>query len=317
LLHKIKKIIRDFFSLSKAEQYGVIVLVFLILLFSVVYFTLPAMVKSHEFDNTEMVAQIKLFQARQKQIYDSLQIEKIQSLGQLSEALANERLHPFPFEPNKLPRNLWLKLGLTNRQIDVIKNYEAKGGKFYTKSDLKKLYSISEAEFKVLEPYIVIKPLFSAKGDEIIDNRKQRKTIFKVTEINSADTNVLKGNLNIPYWLGKRVVAYRNKLGGFYSKKQLLEVYGMKKKYYSNIAGYVVVDTNKIHKICINQTGFKQLLHHPYCNYKLTKKIFDARKKAGGTFSNIEQCKAVTGKDTLGMKLQHYLYICASDLRNN
>jgi len=317
LLHKLRRLIFDFYSLSKAEQYGIIVLVSLILFFTTLYLILPLVVSNTKYDNSVMVAQIEAFRKEQKDIRDSLQIEKIQSSGQLSEALANERLHPFPFDPNKLPRELWLKLGLTNRQIDVIKNYEAKGGKFYSKKDLEKLYSVSEAEYKVLEPYIVIKPLFSTQGDQIIDSRKFNRHAMVVTEINSSDTNRLKNNLNIPYWLGKRVVAYRTKLGGFYDKQQLLEVYGLKPKYFDKIKRYVVVDTSRIQKICINQVGFKQLLHHPYCNYQLTKKILNARQKAGGSFSTSRQFQVIIRADSLGLKLQHYLYICASDLRDN
>lgn len=317
LFHKIKRVIRDFFSLSKAEQYGIIVLVSLILILSALYFFLPLLVRNHHYDNSEIIVQIQEFQKEQKYIHDSLQIEKIQSSGQLSEELAKERLHPFFFDPNKLPRALWLKLGLTNRQVNVIKNYEAKGGKFYTKDDFKKLYSISEAEYNILAPYISIKPIFMTKGDEIIGSRKRSLPILKVTNINTADTLVLKNSLNFPFWLGRRVVAYRNKLGGFYNKQQLLEVYGMKENYYHKIACYIIVDTSRIKKICINQVGFKQLLHHPYCSYRLTKKIFNARKNAGGSFTNIGQYMAITQQDSLGMKLQHYLYICASDIRNN
>ena len=317
LLHKLTRLTRDFFSLSKAEQYGIIVLVSLILLFTLLYFALPLLLGTPSYDNSKIIAQIEAFQKEQKSFRDSLQIEKIQSSGQLSEALAKERLHPFPFDPNKLPRELWQKLGLTNRQIDVIKNYEAKGGKFYSKKDLKKLYSISEAEYNVLEPYITIKPLFSTTGDEIIGSRKHNLHAMVVTEINSADTVQLKNNLNFPYWLGKRVVAYRTKLGGFYEKNQLLEVYGMKSKYFNKIKRYLVVDTSRIRKLCVNRVGFKQLLHHPYCNYQLTKKIFNARQKEGGSFSTRHQLHEIMGSDSLGLKLQHYLYICASDLRDN
>ncbi|RLD90370.1 MAG: hypothetical protein DRJ09_04465 [Bacteroidetes bacterium] len=317
LFHKLTQLTRDFFSLSKAEQHGIIVLVSLILVFTILYFTLPLLVNPPIYNNAKIITQIEAFQREQTILRDSLQIEKIQSSGQLSEALAKERLHPFPFDPNKLPRELWQKLGLTNRQIDVIKNYEAKGGKFYSKKDLKKLYSVSEAEYRVLAPYITIKPMFSTKGDEIIRNRKYHRFALIVTEINSADTIRLKNNLNLPFWLGKRVVAYRTKLGGFYDKKQLLEVYGMKSNYFNQIKKYVVVDASRMQKLCINQIGFKQLLHHPYCNYQLTKKIINARQKAGGSFSNSHQLHEIIGSDSLGLKLQHYLYICASDLRGN
>src|SRR5258708_25763131 len=54
-------------------------------------------------------------------------------------------LHPvmFPFNPNRLSMQQWEQLGLSERQANVIKHYEAKGGKFYSKDDVKKMYAIT------------------------------------------------------------------------------------------------------------------------------------------------------------------------------
>ena len=49
------------------------------------------------------------------------------------------------------------KLGLSEKQINTINNYKNKGGTFKTKEDFKKMYVISDEEYKRLEPYIVIK----------------------------------------------------------------------------------------------------------------------------------------------------------------
>ena len=317
MIHRIRQLIYDFFGLSKAEQHGIIVLIVLILLFSVLYFLLPLFIDNGSYNNPELIEKIKLFEQRQQMVRDSIQIENIQSSGQLNEELAQERLHPFIFDPNKLPEELWKKLGLTGNQIRVIKNYEAKGGKFYQKEDLKKLYCISEAEYKILEPYIQIKTVFTPRSESIIKRKFREKPVYRNTEINSADTTVLHMHLNLPYWLCRRIVAYRNKLGGYYSKKQLKEVYGFKPYYYSKIAPFVKVDTLQIQKICINRVGFKQLLKHPYCDYNLTKKLFQARDKAGGTFDDKYQLLKVINSDTNGLKLMHYLYICRSDLRDD
>ena len=45
----------------------------------------------------------------------------------------------FYFDPNGLPVSKWKKLGLTEKQITVIKNYENKGGRFEKPSDLQKI----------------------------------------------------------------------------------------------------------------------------------------------------------------------------------
>src|SRR5690606_10593866 len=73
------------------------------------------------------------------------------------------------FDPNNLPAEEWRKMGFSENQVKVIKNYEAKGGKFYTKKDVAKIYSISDEEYARIEPYIRIKP----------DNRPRRNAYKK------------------------------------------------------------------------------------------------------------------------------------------
>jgi len=280
-----------------------------------IYFTLPYVFKEKPLDDPRFREEVALFISKQQEIKDSIRIERIQSSGMLSEELAARKIHPFPFDPNKLPREQWRKLGLTERQIDIIKNYEAKGGRFRVKEDLKKLYGISEAEYKILEPYIIIKLPFERKPLEIITST--RKFPYRNTELNAADSATLVKNLRMPSWMAARVIKYRKKLGGFYDKAQLLEVYGMKKKYYEPIKRFLYVDTSRIEKICVNQIRFKKLIKHPYLNYELTKKIFEEKKKQGGRFDNIEKVLNIVGSEALRKKLSHYLYICPPDAEDN
>src|SRR5579859_1381616 len=72
------------------------------------------------------------------------------------QAKATQPSELFQFNPNNLPEEDWKRLGFSDRQIRVIKNYESKGGKFRSKDDVKKMYSISEKEYERIEPYIII-----------------------------------------------------------------------------------------------------------------------------------------------------------------
>lgn len=62
----------------------------------------------------------------------------------------------FYFDPNNLDTDSWSRLGFTAKQIQVIKNYESKGGRFYKKEDVAKIYVISHIDYKRIEPYIKI-----------------------------------------------------------------------------------------------------------------------------------------------------------------
>ncbi|MDR0970680.1 MAG: helix-hairpin-helix domain-containing protein [Lentimicrobiaceae bacterium] len=202
------------------------------------------------------------------------------------ESAAEVVLTPFYFNPNMLPESEWKKIGLSDRQIRNIKNYEQKGGKFYRKEDLKKLYSISEAEYKVLEPYILIpehkkQPI---KTETKKKAKEQAVTTYEIPEnieLNTADSSDLIRIPGIRPWIAHRILKYKYALGGFYDKKQLLEVYQIDSVFYTKIEHYFSIDTMLIQKRRINFETFKELLSHPYISYETTKSIVNQRERYG------------------------------------
>lgn len=105
---------------------------------------------------------------------------------------------------------------------------------------------------------------------------KQVKTDQQV-ELNTADTTLLKQLRGIGSGYAKMIVNYRTRLGGFYSKEQLLEVYRFPPETYSKIEHQVWVDTTYIQKLPINQLSIDQLKRHPYIRYFQAKSLFDNR----------------------------------------
>src|SRR5690606_16919999 len=71
---------------------------------------------------------------------------------------------PFVFDPNGFPVSDWERLGLTEKQIRMIRNYEAKGGRFRKKEDFAKIYAISSADYARLAPYIRIRETTPVNG---------------------------------------------------------------------------------------------------------------------------------------------------------
>src|SRR5687768_6360242 len=62
----------------------------------------------------------------------------------------------FHFDPNTLSAAGWQKLGLNPRTIKTLLNYRNKGGRFYKKEDLKKIWGLPEAFYNRVEPFIAI-----------------------------------------------------------------------------------------------------------------------------------------------------------------
>lgn len=102
--------------------------------------------------------------------------------------------------------------------------------------------------------------------------------------LNSGDTAQWKKVPGIGSAYAARIAKYGEKLGGFVSIEQLREVYGMDNEMFAKISPYIKTDGN-FRKIRINKLEFKELLNHPYLNYKQVQAIMNLRKKKGNILS--------------------------------
>lgn len=199
-------------------------------------------------------------------------------------------LQPFPFNPNTMTEEEGKRMGLTDRQIRNIINYRDKGGKFYSKHDLAKLYTISEEDFAQLEPYIVLPEVtrkeYPKQKEEKIENQvvaedKKAQKEIPVVDLNTVDSATLVELPQIGPYTAARIVAYREKLGGFINKEQLLEVKGMDEARYNVAQPYINIGVVNPSKIDLNRSDFKALVNHPYLNYNQVKRIVNHREKRG------------------------------------
>lgn len=110
--------------------------------------------------------------------------------------------------------------------------------------------------------------------------RQEKLEVGETIFLNSTDTAEWKKIPGIGSSYAERIVKYRNLLGGFASTEQLREVYGIDNEMFSRIAPYIAPDAN-FRKIHINKLEFKELLSHPYLNYKQVQAINNLRKRKG------------------------------------
>ncbi|HET6556880.1 MAG TPA: helix-hairpin-helix domain-containing protein [Prolixibacteraceae bacterium] len=180
----------------------------------------------------------------------------------------------FAFDPNTAGDTVFFRLGLTERQVQTIRNYQQKGGMFKKSSDLFRLYGIPDSQKLALAEYVVIK---EKPGSKIETNETERVLI----EINGTDSIELKSLPGIGNKLSKRIVKYRDMLGGFYSLEQLKEVYGLREETIRQIEGLVKIDPEKIHKIDLNFADWNELAAHPYIRNSLAQQIIKFRTRYG------------------------------------
>jgi competence protein ComEA len=123
-------------------------------------------------------------------------------------------------------------------------------------------------------------------------------------EINSADSSALEKLPGIGAVLAKRIVSFRNLLGGYSSVEQLQEVYGLKPETFELIKPNLKVNTALIERININTADEKQLRRHPYFK-AFAKQLINARP-----FNNLDDVKNKAGIDAPAFnKMKPYIQI--------
>ena len=123
--------------------------------------------------------------------------------------------------------------------------------------------------------------------------------------LNSADSTELQSLPGIGPFFAKNIVEYRNKLGGFIDKKQLLEVYAFDSTRMANIENHIVIDSIELRKVKVNTDDFKTILRHPYIEYEDVKKIINYRESKG-MIKDWETYLKVVGRD-IDERLERYL----------
>ena len=279
--------LRKWFSFSKGERVAIITILALILLLILACLFRPARKSLSDASLHNLDSLLALRQAA-VEAHQQQQAEKLQEVAEL---------HPFPFNPNTITEDEWRQIGLTDRQIRNIMNYKAKGGKFYSKNDLGKLYTISEEDFAQLEPFIVL-PEVSRGGNSKASAQsgvstpstssgttsttaKLEKKAIPIVDLNTVDSTTLVELPQIGPYTAVRIIEFREKLGGFVDKEQLRDVKGMDDARFAAIQLYINLGAIEIRKVDVNRADFKTLVHHPYLSYEQVKCIFNQREKRG------------------------------------
>lgn len=200
----------------------------------------------------------------------------------------------FPFDPNTLDSIGWVELGFSPNQTMSIIKYRKAGAVFRKSEDVKKLYVIDDERYEELEPFIQITqvPKEPAKKFEPFPKREKPKYEPVTVEINSADSTELIKLKGIGSSYSKRIIKYREMLGGYISKEQLLEVYGMDSARLVPILENIQLDTNIRQRININTAEVKELARHPYIDWNQAKAIVNYRKQHGN-YTELHQLKQI------------------------
>ena len=247
---------------------------------------------------------------------ESLSSEKSQASSQQYYAVEEHQPASFSFDPNEADSTQLLSLGLAPFQVRSIYRYRAKGGRFSTKEDFRRVYRLTNEQWEHLSPLITIDKKYqlvelpqkqtritqdtpnsqeypSSQNPQTTQSTQSTQSptttiSYKLTgdetiDINTADSALLCRVPGIGPYFSKQIIRYRKQLGGYISTEQLLQIDNFPVQ---AIAWLEVTDTTHVRRLNINTLTTRQLMKHPYIGYYRAADIVNYRR-IHGPFQNL------------------------------
>ncbi len=199
------------------------------------------------------------------------------------------------FDPNELDESGWKALGFTQKQAVSIINYKSKAGRFNKPEDLLKLYAVDSIKYDQIKDFIQI-----AK-------HQNKNHSLKMLEINSCDSIELVKLPGIGSYRASKILKFRKALGGFCSKEQIAETYGLNEEIFDKIKNLIFIKSGSWQLIDINTDSQKRLARHPYISEQTAESIVFIRETVGSYLLTEDLVSMDLISVNLYVKLQPYL----------
>ena len=190
------------------------------------------------------------------------------------------------FNPNTYSLSDWKNLGLSEKQSLVVLKFTSRG--IYSEQDLKRIFVIPDILFELIRDSVIYPERFQNSPNQ--ESLKKQAKQITLINLNTADTTEFMKIYGVGAFYAKQIIRFREKLGGFFKKEQLLEVWKMTPEAYEKIKDHVFISEKDVKRININSVTIEELKVHPYLKWNQANSIIKMRIQRNG-FKNIEEIK--------------------------
>ncbi|MBC7890352.1 MAG: helix-hairpin-helix domain-containing protein [Ferruginibacter sp.] len=316
-----KDFISGYLSFTKKDRTGILVLISLVVFFAILPYFYPYFIKQKTYDPGDFksaIASLQVKRADSTAWYEKRHINNRNNQDQYSPSTKDYTSPPlkgelFYFDPNSASPADWKKLGVRDKTIATIRNYLSKGGKFYKKEDIGKIWGLHKDEVERLLPYIQIHTSNSTNNpaEKPYEKSEYKKISYtnEIVDINIADTAAFIALPGIGSKLSQRIVLFRDKLGGFYRVEQIGETFGLPDSVFQKIKSRLKIGSPQLRRININTATVDEMKSHPYLRYVLANAISQYRIQHGN-FEVVNDIKKImTITEDIFNKLAPYLTV--------
>lgn len=249
------------FWYSKSQRNGILILATLITFLQLVlYFTDELFAPYHSADNLNELREIE-------RRLDSMQRNESDSIS----------YRIYPLNPNYISDYKGYILGMSPEEIDRLLAFREQGRFLKSSSEFQEVTGVSDSLLGKISVHFKF-PKF--KKHYLQKDALAKSKIANKGDLNKASRNDLQHVNGIGPAFAKRIISYRNLLGGFNFEDQLYEVYHLPEEAIENLLDqFEIKEPPHIEKLNINTASFKQILNLPYIDYELTRKIMAFRSE--------------------------------------
>ncbi len=317
----MKRIWKDYLTFSKKERIGIAVLLIALALFLVIPEVYKPEMPVGKIDTSSLKLFGKAPMEEKKAYYNN---KTVGNYAESDEAVKEVKL--FVFDPNTINEAQWLTLGIQPRTVKTIINYRNKGGKFRDATDIQKIWGISPSDAKRLMPFIHITSMetnarystASYRHDNVNYSQGEAPTHWQTmprsiqaktqeVEINTATQQEWEALPGIGPVIAKRIIKFRDKLGGFKEVAEVKKTYGISDSLFERLQPYLKLTALKPTPSA-SEISAKD-------NYGTTNGLVNINKASVGSLLSVEIPEEIAKSIVLYRK-QHGSYKKIEDLRN-
>lgn len=212
----MKRLLQAIYYYTRTERIGILVLCFLSLALLGLPSLFPLLRPQDTYDFTDFKNQIAALQ--------------------LASETASIHIERFPFDPNQVNLEEWQKLGVSRSVAQTVVNFRNKGGRFYRKEDLQKIYGLSKETYDSLEAFIEIPtnktPIAATQSEE------DTPLVLFPFDPNRVSADELR-QLGLSKQVAKTWVKFRNKGGVFRQAEDVKKIYGLSQAQYESLSAFI------------------------------------------------------------------------------